>query len=222
MQPHAEIARFNMIEQQVRPWNVLDERVLGVLGELPRDAFVPDAYQALAYADIDIPIGTASSMLPPKVVGRMLQALAVQQGDRVLEIGTGTGYVTACLSRLGGRVLSLEIDQDLAKGAAERLEALKLKRVEVDVADALAETVRGGPFDVIAVTGSLPTDEPLPMLTQQLAPGGRLFAIVGEDPVMRARLETRVGAVGDLRREELFETSVPPLLNVPEPERFVF
>lgn len=216
------IARYNMIEQQVRPWNVLDERVLRVLGELPREAFVPDAYQALAYADIDIPIGTDTCMLAPKVVGRMLQALAVHDGDKVLEIGPGTGYITACLARLGGRVLGVEIDPDLAEGARTRLEAMQLRRVEVHTADAMAGPVDGGPFDVIAVTGSVPTEEPVPMLAQQLAPGGRLFVIVGEDPVMEARLETRVGPGGDLRREALFETSVPALKNVPEPERFVF
>ncbi|MCG6942436.1 MAG: protein-L-isoaspartate O-methyltransferase [Thiohalocapsa sp.] len=217
-----EIARFNMIEQQVRPWNVLDEGVLRVLGELPREAFVPDAYQALAYADIDIPIGTDTCMLPPKVVGRMLQALQVREGDKVLEIGPGTGYVTACLARLGGRVIGVEIDPALAEGARERIEALNLRRVEVRAGDAMAAPVDGGPFDVIAVTGSVPTEEPVPMLAQQLAPGGRLFVIVGEDPVMEARLETRIGSGSDLRREALFETSVPALRNVPQPERFVF
>lgn len=218
----ADIARYNMIEQQVRPWNVLDERVLRVLGELPREAFVPDAYQALAYADIDIPIGTDTCMLAPKVVGRMLQALKVREMDKVLEIGPGTGYVTACLARLGARVIGVEIDPALAEGAAQRLDAMQLRRVEVHTADAMVGPVDGGPFDVIAVTGSLPTEEPVPMLAQQLKPGGRLFVIVGEDPVMEARLETRVGAAGDLRREALFETSVPPLRNVPQPERFVF
>jgi protein-L-isoaspartate(D-aspartate) O-methyltransferase len=218
-----EHARFNMIEQQVRPWNVLDERVLRVLSELPREAFVPDAYQALAYADLDIPIGERTCMLAPKVVGRMLQALQVQPKDRVLEVGTGTGYATACLARLGGRVVSVEIDPDLAAGARQRIDALNLHRVEVRSGDAMAGPLEdAGPFDVIAVTGSVPTEEPIPMLARQLAPGGRLFIIVGEDPVMEARLETRVGASADLRRESLFETSVPALKNVPQPERFVF
>ncbi|WP_295543098.1 protein-L-isoaspartate O-methyltransferase [uncultured Thiohalocapsa sp.] len=218
----AELARYNMIEQQVRPWNVLDARVLHVLGELPREAFVPDAYRALAYADVDIPIGTDTCMLAPKVVGRMLQALQVRDGEKVLEIGPGTGYITACLARLGGRVLGVEIDPDLAAGARERLKAMQLHRVEVDTADAMAGPLDSGPFDVIAVTGSVPTEEPIPMLAQQLRPGGRLFVVVGEDPVMEARLETRIGGIGDLRRENLFETSVPALKNVPQPERFVF
>jgi protein-L-isoaspartate(D-aspartate) O-methyltransferase len=116
----------------------------------------------------------------------------------------------------------VEIDPALAGGARERIEAMHLRRVDVRVGDAMAGPVDGGPFDVIAVTGSLPTEEPVSMLTQQLAPGGRLFVIVGEDPVMEARLETRVGPGSDLRREELFETSVPALENVPQPERFVF
>jgi protein-L-isoaspartate(D-aspartate) O-methyltransferase len=218
----AEIARFNMIEQQVRPWNVLDERVLRVMSELPREGFVPNAYQALAYADLDIPIGECTTMLAPKLVGRMLQALGVHEGDRVLEIGPGTGYTTACLAGLGGRVIGVEIDPDLAEGARERLEALRLRRVEVRTGDALAGPVDGGPFDVIAVTGSVPTDEAIPALAQQLAPGGRLFVIVGEEPLMQARLETRVGHGPDLRRQDLFETSVPALRNVPQPERFVF
>jgi protein-L-isoaspartate(D-aspartate) O-methyltransferase len=214
-------ARFNMIEQQIRPWDVLNERVLKVMSELRRELFVPDAYQGLAYADIEIPIGDATSMLAPKVVGRMLQALQVRDGDRVLEIGTGTGYVTACLARLGGRVISIEIDPDLAEGARARLEALRLRRLEVMVGDAMAGPVDGGPFDVIAVTGSLPSAEALPMFRQQLADGGRLFAVVGESPVMQAVLETRIGG-GDVRREVLFETCVPALRGVPEPERFVF
>ena len=217
-----ERARFNMIEQQIRPWGVLDERVLTIMSEIPRDAFVPDAYRALAYADIEIPIGSeGAAMLAPKVVGRLLQALAVRRGDRILEIGTGTGYMTACLAHLGARVVSVEIDPELAAAARVRLQALGLKTVEVLDGDAMAGTMDGGPFDVIAVTGSVPCEEPLPMLRQRLAEGGRLFVIVGEDPVMEARLETRL-AGPDFRRETLFETSIPALRNVPEPERFEF
>jgi protein-L-isoaspartate(D-aspartate) O-methyltransferase len=214
-------ARFNMIEQQIRPWGVLDDRVLRVMSEIRRELFVPDAYQALAYADIDIPLGEHGNMLSPKVVGRMLQALKLREGDKVLEIGTGTGYVTACLARLGASVVSIEIDPALAEGARARLEAMQLRRVEVITGDAMAGPVDGGPFDIIAVTGSLPTEEPLPMLRGQLTEGGRLFAVVGEPPVMEALLETRIHG-GDVRREGLFETAVPSLQNVPQPERFVF
>jgi protein-L-isoaspartate(D-aspartate) O-methyltransferase len=191
------------------------------MGELPRESFVPDAYRGLAYADTEIPLGDGSLMLAPKVVGRMLQALSVQPGDKVLEIGTGTGYVTACLAGLGGRVHSVEIDPELADAARERIAALDLGQVEVETGDGLAEPFSDGPFDVIAVTGSMPTAEPLAMLRQQLSEGGRLFAVVGEAPLMEAILETHLDA-GDVRREVLFETSVPALRNVPEPQRFAF
>jgi protein-L-isoaspartate(D-aspartate) O-methyltransferase len=214
-------ARFNMIEQQIRPWTVLDDRVLSIMSEIKRELFVPNAYQALAYADIEIPLGESGSMLSPKLVGRMLQALQVRDGDKVLEIGTGTGYVTACLACLGGRVISVEIDPDLAEGARSRLAAMRLDRVEVITGDAMVGPVDGGPFDIIAVTGSLPTEEPLPMLRGQLTDGGRLFAVIGEQPVMEAVLETRMQG-GDVRRESLFETAVPALRNLPTPERFVF
>ena len=221
MKSTVDRARFNMIQQQLRPWGVLDERVLAVMSEIRRELFVPDAYQGLAYADIDVPIGDANSMLSPKLVGRMLQALAIQERDKVLEIGTGTGYVTACLARLGGRVISIELDPALADAARERLTAMQLRRVEVVTGDAMAGAVDGGPFDVIAVTGSLPDREALPMLRQQLASGGRLFAVIGEPPLMEAGLETRI-AGGDVSSEGLFETSIPALRNLPQPERFVF
>lgn len=221
MDTSIERARFNMIQQQIRPWNVADDQVLAVMAQIPREQFVPDAYRSLAYADIEIPIGDDQTMLAPKVVARMLQALEVQPIDKILEIGTGTGYPTACLSHLGGRVLSMEIHAALAERALADLEALKLARLEVQIGDGLAGFVDGQPFDVIALTGSLPNDEALAGLQEQLAPGGRLFAIVGEDPVMEALLVTRV-ASGDFRRQSLFETSVPALENAPEPERFVF
>ncbi|KAA6184370.1 protein-L-isoaspartate O-methyltransferase [Thiohalocapsa marina] len=219
-----ERARFNMIEQQVRPWDVLDASVLTVMSELKRELFVPDAYRALAYADIDIPIGRDSHMLSPKMVGRLLQALQVRAGDKVLEIGTGTGYVTACLAGLGGRVTSIELDPELAEGARKRLEALHIGHPppEVVTADAMAGPAPGGPFDVIAVTASMPTEEPLPMLREQLKPGGRLFVIVGEPPLMHACLETRIHSASEIRRQSLFETSVAPLDNAPAPSQFVF
>lgn len=221
MDTSIERARFNMIQQQIRPWNVADDRVLSVMAEVPREQFVPDAYRSLAYADIEIPVGDGQTMLAPKVVARMLQALDVQPVDKILEIGTGTGYPTACLSFLGGRVLSMEIHAPLAEQARTTLDGLKLGRLQVQVGDGLAGPVEGGPFDVIAVTGSLPSDKALSALKEQLAPGGRLFAIVGDEPVMEALLVTRVEG-GDFRRQTLFETSVPALEKAPEPERFVF
>lgn len=217
-QPLAQ-ARFNMIQQQVRTWGVLDDRVLAAMDAIEREAFVPDAYRSLAYADTDIPIGGGQHMLPPVLVGRLLQAVGVRPGDRVLEIGTGSGYVTACLAGLGGRVLSLEIDPTLAAAARERLAGTQ--GVEVRVADGLAGPVAGGPFDVIVLTGSLPSEAPIAALSQQLASGGRLFAVVGEAPAMAALLITRSGASG-FRREVLLETCCEPLVNAVEPERFVF
>jgi protein-L-isoaspartate(D-aspartate) O-methyltransferase len=214
-------ARFNMIEQQLRPWGVLDMRVLDAMSGLPREPFVPDAYRGLAYADIEIPIGEGHVMLAPKAVGRLLQALAVEPGERVLEVGTGSGYVTACLCRLEARVVSLEIDPGLAAAARERLAALDLGPAEVIVGDALAGDLPNGPFDAIVVTASVPVAEILRSLEDRLAVGGRLFSIVGEPPVMQAQLAIRVAA-GDLRRTSLFETCVPALANCPEPEGFVF
>lgn len=219
-----ERARFTMIEQQVRPWEVLDTKVLDIMASLPREHFVPDAYQGLAYADIDIPIGAgpAQRMLPPKIVGRLLQALALQSTDRVYEVGTGTGYVTACLALLGDAVHSVEIDAKLADQARERLIAEGIAgRIEIKTQDALSAESNAAPFAAIAVTGSLPTAAPLTRLREQLIPGGRLFAFVGAMPVMEAVLITHLGA-GRYRQESLFETCVPALDNAPQPELFAF
>jgi len=221
MDTSTERARFNMIQQQIRPWNLADDRVLSVMGDITREQFVPEAYRNLAYADTEIPIGEGQTMLAPKLVAHMLQALDIQADDAVLEIGTGTGYPTACLSRLGGRVVSMEIHASLAEQARATLAALELRRVEVRTGDALVGPIDGQPFDVIAVTGSLPGEEALSALQQQLAPSGRLFAVVGVEPVMEAMLVTRV-AGEDFRRKILFETSVPPLENAPKPQGFVF
>jgi protein-L-isoaspartate(D-aspartate) O-methyltransferase len=221
MDNSSELARFNMIQQQIRPWGVLDDRVLEVMGTVERERFVPDAYRALAYADIEIPNGNGTLMLAPKVVGHLLQALSVQPGDRALEIGTGSGYVAACLSRLGARVISLEIDPMQAAEASERLEALKFAWVEVREGDGLAGPVSGAPFDVIAVKGSMPTEDALPMLREQLVVGGRLFCILGTAPAMECVRITRVGR-NDYRRKSLFEVEVPPLRNAPEPAGFEF
>lgn len=214
-------ARFNMIQQQVRPWDVLNDRALEAMSALAREQFVPEAYQGLAYADLPVPLTATAQMLPPTVVGRLLQAVAVQPGERVLEIGTGSGYVTACLRELGGRVLSVEIDPALAAAARARLATLKLKGVEIRDADGLAGTIAGGPFDVIVVTGSLPTSALVPALQEQLTVGGRLFCIIGAAPAMAATLTTRLRAQ-KFERRTLFETNIPALRGVPEPERFVF
>jgi len=214
-------ARFNMIQQQIRPWNVTDNEVLSVMAEIPRERFVPAAYRNLAYADLEIPISEGQIMLAPKVVAHMLQALAIQPHDKILQLGTGTGYITACLCRLGGHVVGMELHAELAEQTRTGLQALKPRRLKVRVGNGLAESVEGHPFDVIAVTGSLPDATALETLETQLAPGGRLFAIVGEEPIMEAQLVTRI-ADRDFRRRSLLETCVPALEKTPKPERFVF
>jgi protein-L-isoaspartate(D-aspartate) O-methyltransferase len=217
----AEKAHFNMIAQQIRPWGVIDPRVLDTMMQIPREPFVPEAYQGVAYADIEVPIGDGEAMMAPRVVARMLQALSVQPGERVLEIGAGTGYVTACLAALGGRVVSLEIDQRLLEQARANLRLRGVRKVDLRLADALAGPLAGAPFQVIAVTGSLPCASALGGLEEQLALGGRLFAVVGLPPVQEALLITRSSQQG-LRRESLFETVLPALRNAPAPEQFVF
>jgi len=214
-------ARFNMIQQQVRPWNVLDDRALEAMGAVAREAFVPDAYQALAYADIEVPIAPGRALLAPKVVGRLLQALALAPNDKVLEIASGTGYLTAVLSHFGNRVVGVETDPELAAVARLALAKLGRTRVEILELDPLTGPVPGAPFNVIAVNGSLPSDEPLKLLEDQLSLNGRLFCIIGLGPVMEARLVTRVGA-REFRSETLFETSAPALPQAVAPAAFVF
>ncbi len=220
MDINLDTARFNMIQQQIRPWGVIDDRVLDILAAIPRERFVPDAYRGLAYADIEVPLGGDQFMLAPKVIARLLQALAIRPEDRILEIGAGSGYLTACLNHLGGAVVSLEIDPALAALARANLADVDPRRLEVREGDGLAGHIDGGPFDVIVVTGSLPDDRALAGLEAQLALSGRLFAIIGEDPAMEATLITRTK--DGISRLSLFETSVPALAKAPKPERFVF
>ena len=203
----SEVAKFNMIAQQIRPWEVLDPRVLSVLDEIDREAFVRDAHKGLAYADCQIPIADGVRMLPPTVEGRMLQALAVEPDDRVLEIGSGSGYVTACLARLGGRITSLDTRADIIEFASANLAACGIDNVDFGER-ALAEIDDDKTWDAIAVTGSLAA---LPdNLQRALKPGGRLFVVVGSSPVMEAMLITRVGE-SEWTRQSLFETDLPRL-----------
>lgn len=214
-----ETARFNMVAQQVRPAEVIDERVLNALQAVPRERFVSAEYLGLAFADVAVPIGEGQHMMKPVQEGRMLQALDVRPGDSVLEIGTGSGFVTACLSHLGGTVTSYEIHPALSSAAAERLRALGVKNVELVAGDALHASLAPATFTVIAVTGSLPAYPAF--LEDLLAPGGRMFVVVGEEPAMTAMLVSR-NAEGELWKEKLFETVLPALENAPQPDPFVF
>ncbi len=213
-----EAARRQMIEQQVRTWDVLDPRVLEALAAVPRERFVPEAYRDVAFADTAIPIGHGEFMLPPKIEGRILQALGPGRGERVLEIGTGTGFFAACLAYLCGDVDSIEIHAGLAEGAMRALERLGITRVRVACADALN---RGfdPQYQAIAVTGSLPVYDP--RFERALAVGGRLFVVVGSPPVMEARLVTRT-AIDAWLSEVLFETCIEQLRNAAPAARFSF
>lgn len=215
-----ERARHNMIEQQIRPWDVLDQRVLNVLTETPREDFVPAQYRStLAFSDISLPLEHGQVMLQPKLEGRLLQSLAIRPGDRILEIGTGSGYLTACLARLGRQVLSVDLYADFKYATERKLEQHGITNVELRTEDAAAGWDVEQGFDVIAVTGSLPLLHR--GFHNALTVGGRLFVIIGEPPVMEAMLITRVAA-DQWAAESLFDTSIPPLENAPRIENFDF
>lgn len=215
-----EAAREQMIHQQVRAWDVLDERVLETMRRVPRERFVPSQYRDLAFADTAIPIGAGERMLSPQMVGRLLQALAVTDGATALEIGTGTGFVSACLAALGGNVRTLEINPDIAAMARANLADARITNVEVITADAFAAGALGSQrYDTIAVTGSVPLGDE--RLRQALLPGGRLFVVVGSAPIMRAQRITRVSDT-EWRNETLFETVLPALHNALRPVAFSF
>jgi protein-L-isoaspartate(D-aspartate) O-methyltransferase len=214
-----EQARFNMIEQQIRPAEVLDQNVLDAIAALPREDFVPSAYRHLAFADIEIPLGNDQRMLTPILEGRMLQALSVRSTDAVLEVGTGSGYTTALLSRLGRHVTSVEINPDFTRRAQESLNRHHINNVTLEIGDASQDWASGAPYGVIAITGSLPL---MPeQYKNRLKIGGRMFAIVGESPVMECVLITRMGDK-EWAQEGLWETDAPRLVNAPRPRRFVF
>mgnify|MGYP001818668966 FL=1 len=214
-----ETARFNMVAQQIRPFEIFDARVLDALQNVPRERFVGDEFQGLAFADVAVPIDEGQQMMKPVQEAHLLQALNVQPGESTLEIGTGSGFITACLAYLGGVVTSYEIRAALSKQAADRLDALQVKNVELVAGDGLHASLAPNSFKVIAVTGSLPS---YPTgLEDLLAPGGRLFVVVGEGPAMTAILTTR-NADGEIWQEKLFETVVPALDNAPQPSHFVF
>lgn len=216
---NVEQARFNMIEQQIRPWNVLNHQVLHLLSVVKREDFVPLAHKALAFADIEIPLGHGQSMLAPRIEARLLQDAAVQKHEKVLEIGTGSGYLTALLAHQAQRVISLEINPELAAKARSNLQRAGIHNAEVREFDGAKGTPAEAPFDVILLGGSVA--EVPPSLLAQLKVGGRLLAIVSQEPVQRATFITR-------RSETEFETrspwdgNAPGLLNFPVPSPFRF
>ena len=210
-------ARFNMIEQQIRPWEVLDQKVLDVIETIPREDFVPETNRNLAFADINIPLSHGEVMMEPRVEARMLQALNIQSTDSVLEVGTGSGYITALLAQLGKYVVSVDIHADNTEAAKLKLEAHGLTNTTLETGDAAADWNRHAPYDVIAITGSMPT---LPEAFQfSLNNGGRLFCVIGESPVMTATLITRVGEY-EWTHEALFETDLPSLHNISPARHF--
>ena len=211
-------ARFNMVEQQVRTWEVLDPRVLELMLELPREDFVPPAFKALACADISVSLPQEQVMMPPKVAGRLVQALQLQPQERVLEIGTGSGYVTALMASLAGHVESVDIHAELTQKAIENLKSCHLNNVDCVTGDAINGWNTERQYDAIVLTGSLPILEE--HFQKQLNIGGRLFVIVGEQPIMTAHLITRISE-NEWLQDELFETVIPALQGATVPERFV-
>lgn len=214
-----EQARFNMIEQQIRPWEVPDRRVLEVMQTLPREAFVSPQQASLAFADLEIPIGHGQVMMSPKVEARLLQALRITATDDVLEIGTGSGFVTACLATMARHVTSCEYFADLSARARARLEKLQINNVTYIVGNAFELLADLQTYDAIAITGSLPGEAGV--FSNLLKNNGRLFCIIGARPVMSATLVTRVkkGAFG---RQSLFETDLPALLFTSHRQEFSF
>lgn len=214
-----EQARFNMIEQQIRPWDVLDSSVLSLLAIVKREDFVPPAYRAMAFMDLEIPLPEGQRMLAPKVEARLLQELAVHRHERVLEVGAGSGHMAALLAHKAQRVISLEVRPALAALAADNLERAAVVNAEVRRADGSAGLPGEAPFDVILLSGSV-AEVPAALLAQ-LKVGGRLAAVVGDEPIMRAVLIVRRGEAA-WQRVELFDTVAPRLEHFPEPSRFSF
>jgi len=211
-------ARRQMVDQQIRTWEVLDPRVLDVLSEIPREAFVPTAYRDLAFADTPIPIGFGQTMLAPLLQGRILQSVSPGGSDTALEVGTGTGYLTACLGLLARSTLSIDIRAEFTAAAAANLLAVPQAQVHLETRDAFGGDSLGE-FDAIAVTGSLPVYDT--RFEQALRIGGRLFAVVGVAPVMDAVLVRRVDRT-EWIRDSLFETVIDPLVNAAARPGFVF
>ena len=214
-----EQARFNMVEQQIRPWEVLDQDVLDLLMTVKREEFVPAVYRDLAFTEVEIPIGCGQVMLKPVIEGKVLQALRLGKSDSVLEVGTGSGYFAALLAARTEWVRTIEIEPELVKLASANLARNGVENVVVVQGDGIGGWAERAPYDVIVVSGGLPF---VPQaLLEQLKVGGRLFAFVGEAPVMKARLVT-CEAEGRFRTEDIFETVVPMLKDAPQRDGFSF
>jgi protein-L-isoaspartate(D-aspartate) O-methyltransferase len=214
-----EQARLNMVESQIRTWEVLDQTVLDLLLTVKREEFVPGKYRDLAFADMEIPLGHGEVMLAPKMEARMLQELGVRKTDKILEVGTGSGYVTALLAKLGGQVVTVERIKEFSQAATRRIAGHGLQNVQFHTGDASEGWPAQAPYDVILLTGSVPVLSE--SFQKQLGVGGRLLAVIGVPPVMTANLITRVSERA-FNSVGLFETSIPALQNVKQPERFVF
>lgn len=214
-----EQARFNMVEQQIRPWEVLDSRVLSLLESIHREDFVPVRYRKLAFADIAIPLECGQVMMRPKIEARMLQALELDADETVLEIGTGSGFITACLARLAKRVVSVEIFQELHEEAARKLTDKDIDNVELFVGDVMHGWQPEQAHDVVVVTGSVP--QVPEQFLGWVNPGGRLFVITGDSPAMEAQLMRRLDAT-EWSEESLFETDLPRLVNAEQGPQFEF
>jgi len=212
-----EQARINMIEQQIRPWDVLDIDVLKIIKETPREKFVPSQYTKLAFSDLEIPIDHGQSMMAPKVEARMLQALQIGPSDKILEIGTGTGFITACLAKLGNYVDTIEYYPDLSTNAQSILNQQAINNVTFINGDALINLDTKQNYDVIAVTASMPVQSNI--FDKILANNGRMFIVTGKAPVMQAQLITRIDSNG-LSYTNLFETNLGPLVGIKEPQVF--
>ncbi len=208
-----------MVEQQIRTWEVLDQDILDLLYAVPREEFVPPAYRNLAFSDFEVPIGEGARMWAPKLEARVLQELAVQRSERVLEVGTGSGYLTALLAHRAAQVYTVEIRPALAELGRANLARHGRDNVTAEVGDGALGYAKWAPYDVIVLTGSTPL-VPQSVL-DSLAPGGRLFAVVGDAPAMAARIFTCV-TPGAVRSVDLFETVVAPLTNCAQPSRFTF
>lgn len=214
-----ETARFNMIEQQIRPWDVLDPKVLQLLHDVPRERFVPEAYQGLAFADIEIPLGFGQTMLSPKLEGRILQALNVQKTHQVLHVGTGSGYFAVLLAHLAQHVISLEINPELSARAAYKIAQSGIHNITLELADGIFGMPSKRAFDVIVFTGSSPVEPQ--NVRQQLAIGGVMLIVLGRAPTMRATLIQRISETG-FKKDVLFETCIPELENASQAETFKF